>query len=105
VPRDVIFGDWRHFRELSDLFGVAGRRLLAHAPLDAPYRLRVNAMMRLIDALDFEIQAVGGPLRVALAGLPGFTAVQAVPGVVATWWHQRARSSSSQPSPASCRSW
>jgi transposase len=67
--------------EVSDLFGVAGRQLLAAAPLDAPYRLRVNALCRLIDALDFEIRAVGGPLRVALAEHPGFTAVQAVPGV------------------------
>ena len=66
---------------VSDVFGVAGRQLLARVPLDAPYRLRVNALCRLIDAVDFEIQAVGGPLRVALAGDPGFRAVQAVPGV------------------------
>ena len=66
---------------VSDVFGVAGRQLLARVPLDAPYRLRVNALCRLIDAVDFEIQAVGGPLRLALAGDPGFRAVQAVPGV------------------------
>jgi transposase len=65
----------------GDLFGVAGRHRLAAAPLDAAYRLRVNALLRLIDALDFEIQAVAGPLRVALAGHPGFAAVQQVPGV------------------------
>jgi transposase len=67
--------------DVSDLFGVGGRQQLARAPLDAPYRLRVNALCRLIDALDFEIEAVAGPLRVALAGHRGFTAVQAVPGV------------------------
>jgi transposase len=67
--------------DVSDLFGVGGRQLLARAPLDAAYRLRVNALCRLIDALDFEIRAVAGPLRVALAGHRGFTAVQAVPGV------------------------
>jgi transposase len=50
---------------MSDVFGVGGRQLLARVPLDAPYRLRVNALCRLTDALDFEIQAVGGPLRVA----------------------------------------
>jgi len=66
---------------VTDLFGVGGRRLLAQAPLDAAYRLRVNALCRLIDAMDFEIRAVAGPLRVALAGHPGFHAVQAVPGV------------------------
>ena len=38
-------------------------------------------MLRLIDAVDFEIAAVGGPLRVALAGHPGFQVIQAVPGV------------------------
>jgi transposase len=66
---------------VSDLFGVGGRQLLARAPLDAAYRLRVNALVRLIDALDFEMGAVTGPLRVALAADPGFHAVQAVPGV------------------------
>src|SRR5436309_13861199 len=52
---------------VSDLFGVGGRRLLAGAALDGAYRLRVNALCRLIDALDFEIQAVSGPVRVELA--------------------------------------
>jgi transposase len=66
---------------VSDLFGVAGRQLLAAAPLDAGYRLRVNALLRMIDAIDFEIKAVAGPLRVGLAGHAGFQAVQAVPGV------------------------
>ena len=67
--------------KVSDLFGVGGRQLLAQAPLDAAYRLRVNALCRLIDAVDFEVRAVAGPLRVALAGHPGYQAVQAVPGV------------------------
>ena len=29
---------------MTDLFGVGGRKLLAGAPLDAAYRLRVNAL-------------------------------------------------------------
>jgi transposase len=66
---------------VSDLFGVGGRQLLATAPLDGAYRLRINALLRLIDAIDFEIRAVAGPLRVGLAGHTGFRAVQAVPGV------------------------
>jgi len=66
---------------MTDLFGVGGRKLLAGAPLDAAYRLRVNALLRLIDAMDFEIRAVAGPLRVGLAGHAGFRAIQAVPGV------------------------
>jgi len=65
----------------TDLFGVAGRAWLHAAPLDAAYRLRVNALLRLIDAVDFEITAVAGPLRAALADHTGFQAVQKVPGV------------------------
>jgi transposase len=66
---------------VSELFGVGGRQLLAAAPLDGAYRLRVNALCRLIDALDFEIDAVGGPLRAALAGHAGYQAVQTIPGI------------------------
>jgi transposase len=55
--------------------------MLAKASLEGAYRLPINAVLRLFDALDFEIQAVSGPLRVALAGDPEFRAVQAVPGV------------------------
>jgi transposase len=66
---------------VSDLFGVGGRQLLATAPLDVPYRARVDACCRLIDAVDFEIDAVGRQLRARLAGHDGYRAVQAVPGV------------------------
>jgi transposase len=66
---------------VTDLFGVAGRQWLSTAPLDAAYRLRINALLRLIDAIDFEITAVAGPLRAALGDHAGFRAVQAVPGV------------------------
>ncbi|GIF02440.1 IS110 family transposase [Paractinoplanes rishiriensis] len=66
---------------VTDLFGVAGRQWLSTAPLDAAYRLRVNALLRLIDAIDFELTALAGPLRTALADHPGFHAVQKVPGV------------------------
>jgi transposase len=65
----------------TDLFGVGGRQWLTVAPLDAAFRMRVNALLRLIDAIDFEITAVAGPLRVALADHVGFRAVQKVPGV------------------------
>jgi transposase len=67
--------------QVTDLFGVGGRQWLSTAPLDASYRLRVNALLRLIDAIDFELRAVAGPLRVALADHAGFRAVQKVPGV------------------------
>jgi hypothetical protein len=45
---------------ISDLLGVCGRTLLAKAPLDGPCRARVQALCRLIDAVDFEVKAVAG---------------------------------------------
>jgi transposase len=66
---------------VSDLFGLGGRQLLAAAPLDGPYRARVDACCRLIDALDFEIATVTSQLRGRLAGHPGHTAIQAIPGI------------------------
>jgi transposase len=66
---------------VSDLFGVGGRELLAKAPLDGPFRGRVDALCRLIGAVDFEIDAVAGPVRAKLAGHAGYRAIQAIPGV------------------------
>jgi transposase len=66
---------------VSDLFGLGGRRLLARAPLDGPYRARVDACCRLIDAVDFEVDAVGSQLRARLVGHHGYQAIPAVPGV------------------------
>jgi transposase len=66
---------------VSDLFGVGGRQLLSAAPLQGPYRGRVHSLCRLIDAVDFEINAVAGPLRARLAGHAGYAAIQAIPGV------------------------
>ena len=66
---------------VSDLFGLGGRQLLAAAGLDGPYRARVDACCRLIDALDFEIATVTSQLRGRLAGHPGYTAIQAIPGI------------------------
>jgi transposase len=65
----------------SDVFGVGGRQLLTGAGLDAPYRARVDAYLRLIDAFTFEIDAVSGQLRARLCQHRGYVAIQAVPGV------------------------
>lgn len=67
--------------KVSDLFGLGGRALLAAAPLDGPYRARVDACCRLIDAIGFEIEAVSSQLRGRLATHPGHSAIQAIPGV------------------------
>ena len=66
---------------VSDLFGVGGRQLLAAAALDAPYRARVGAYCRLIDAYGFEIDAVASQLRGRLCRHTGYLALQALPGV------------------------
>jgi transposase len=66
---------------VSDVFGVGGRQLLATTPLDGPYRARVDALCRLVDAVDFEIDAVAGPLRARLAGHGGYRVIQTIPGV------------------------
>jgi transposase len=66
---------------VSDLFGVGGRELLATTPLDGPYRARIDACCRLIDAVGFEVDTVTSQLRGRLAGHPGYTTIQAIPGV------------------------
>jgi transposase len=66
---------------VSDLFGLGGRDLLAKAALHGPYRARVDACCRLIDAVDFEVDTVTTQLRARLARHGGYTAIQAIPGV------------------------
>jgi hypothetical protein len=65
----------------SDLFGPGGRKLLAEAASDGPCRASVDACLRLIDALDFEVDTATTQLRGRLAGHTGYRAVQAIPGV------------------------
>jgi transposase len=66
---------------VSDLFGVGGRQLLEAAGLDGPYRARVHAQLRLIDAFDFEIDTVSKQLRARLCHDPGYLEIQRIPGV------------------------
>jgi transposase len=49
--------------------------------LDGPFRGRVDALCRLIAAVDFEIDAVAGPVGVKLAGHAGYRVIQTIPGV------------------------
>jgi transposase len=66
---------------VSDLFGVGGRELLATASLEGPYRARIDACLRLIAAVDFEVDTATSQLRGRLAGHAGYKAIQAIPGV------------------------
>ena len=66
---------------MSDLFGPAGRQLLAAAPLAVESRSRVESLLRIITALEFEIdlytRLVGGRLRADA----GYIAIQQIPGI------------------------
>jgi transposase len=66
---------------VSDVFGVRGRVLLAEAPLDPPFRARVNSQCRLIEALGFEIAVTTGLITRQVAADPGYRVVQQIPGV------------------------
>jgi transposase len=66
---------------MSDLFGVAGTKLLDELALDAPFHARVLSLRRLIDAFTFEIDVLAKRIAAQLARDPGYRAVQAIPGV------------------------
>ena len=66
---------------MSDLFGVAGHQLLGKIALSTAERARVDSALRLVTALDFEVELfaklVAGRLRTDL----GYQAIQALTGV------------------------
>jgi transposase len=66
---------------MSDLFGVAGHRLLAAVPLRTESRSRADSLLRLITALDFEIELFGKLVSGRLRTHPGYQAIQVIPGV------------------------
>ena len=69
----------------SDVFGKAGMALLADAPLGRAYRLRVGSLIDLIDAFDYEVEFFRRLIAEQLAGHPGYTALQTLPGVGPTF--------------------
>jgi transposase len=66
---------------VSDLFGVGGRKLLDDLCLDPPFQARVLSLMRLVDAFTFEIDAVSKRVMTGLNHHAGYKAIQALPGV------------------------
>jgi len=66
---------------MSDLFGVAGTRLLDELGLEHAYAQRVASLRRLLAAYDQEITMLGREIATALADDPGYLAIQAIPGV------------------------
>jgi transposase len=66
---------------LSDLFGVAGRQLLARLELPQPWAGDVAASLRLIDELDREISTLERQLRAAGADHRYLPLLRTVPGI------------------------
>ncbi len=66
---------------MSDLFGAGGQQLLATTRLAVESRSRIDSLLRMITALDFEIDTFGRLVTQRLRGDPGYTAIQAIPGV------------------------
>ena len=66
---------------MSDLFGVAGTRLLEELRLERAYALRVASLRRLLAVYDQEISLLGREIAQALADDAGYLAIQAIPGV------------------------
>ena len=66
---------------MSDLFGAGGQRLLAAAQLAPESRARVESLLRLITAFDFEIDVFAKLVAGRLREHPGYVAIQQIPGV------------------------
>jgi transposase len=66
---------------VSDLFGVAGRRLLERLQLPEPWRGTVTASLRLLDDLDEQITGLEAELRQLGATHPYVELLRTVPGI------------------------
>lgn len=66
---------------MSDLFGPGGHQLLTATALAVESRARVDSLLRLITALDFETATYARLVAGRLRTDPGYAAVQQIPGV------------------------
>src|SRR5689334_20675360 len=66
---------------MSDLFGQSGQQLLAGTRLAIESRSRVDSLLRIIVALDFEIDLYAKLVAGRLRADPGYLAIQQIPGV------------------------
>ena len=91
---------------MSDLFGAGGRQLLAATALAVESRSRVDSLLRVITALDFEIDTFAKLVTGRLRADPGYTAIQAVPGIgplLGRCSSRRSATSVGSPAPGSWR--
>jgi transposase len=68
-------------RPVTDLFGAAGRRLLARLDVPEPWRSNVTASVSLIDDLERQIDAVNRRLRAGHADHPYVPLLMSAPGI------------------------
>jgi transposase len=66
---------------MSDLFGVAGRRLLTNSGLGHAYRLRVESLRELIETVTEHIETTHVAVTARLEGHSGYAVIQHIPGV------------------------
>src|SRR5215204_2076683 len=94
----ALLADLGIIPELRTLFGPAGRRWLAELQLPAPARGRLDAGLRLLDAISVEVGWADGDLRASFAGddrvrrrlpIPGVGLVTAATVVAEVWDIQR----------------
>jgi transposase len=66
---------------MSDLFGATGQQLLASARVAVESRSRIDSLLRLITALDFEVDLFAKLVAGRLRAHPGYQAIQHIPGI------------------------
>jgi len=66
---------------VSDLFGVSGSRQLRQLPLSEPFRARVDSQLRLLAALEAEIDRFDRLIREEFRGDAGYRVIQRIDGV------------------------
>jgi transposase len=77
----AVMGKEGFLPPLSDIFGPGGRRILASLDLAEAYTNRLESLRGLIDHYDAEVASFERRIHMALAGHPGYNAIQAIPGV------------------------
>jgi transposase len=106
----ALLADLGVIPELTTLFGPAGRRWLAELPLSVGARGRLDAGLRLVDAITVEVGRTDADLRASFAGdhrtrrllpIPGVGLVTAATVVAEVWDVQRF----SSPEPERLCSW
>lgn len=76
----VLAGAGAHV-PMSDLFSVGGQRLLLGTRLAPESRARVDSALRLIEALDFEVESFAKLVANRLRTHQGYHTIQTIPGI------------------------